>query len=210
MKTVVQIVLVIAIIALGYLCIESINKPIRFQEQHALRKDANVEKLELTRDAQVAYKSVHNKYTGSFDSLINFILNDSLPLVKKEGSLTDSMRAEGMTEIKALALGIISRDTIRISVKDSLFPENYPIDSLRFIPHVEGGATYEMGAGIVVTGSGVKVQVFEAKVHNSIYLDGLESQEIINLTDKTEKLERYPGLKVGSLEAANNNAGNWE
>ncbi|MBS2210851.1 hypothetical protein KEM09_05545 [Carboxylicivirga mesophila] len=210
MKTVIQIVLTIAIIALGYYCVESINKPIRFQEQHEIRKNANVEKLILTRDAQVAYKSVYNKYTGSFDTLINFILNDSLPLVKKEGSLTDSMREAGMTEIKALALGIISRDTIRVSVKDSLFPAEYPVDSLKYIPFVEGGKMYEMGAGVVETGSGVKVQVFEAKVHNNIYLAGLEAQEIINLNDKTEKLERYPGLKVGSLEAANNNAGNWE
>ncbi|TRX70944.1 hypothetical protein [Carboxylicivirga sp. M1479] len=210
MKTVIQIVLTIAIIALGYYCVESINKPIRFQEQEALRKQANVDRLILTRDAQVAYKSVYNKYTGSYDTLINFVLNDSLPLVKKEGSLTDSMREAGITELKALALGIISRDTIRVSVKDSLFPANYPVDSLKFIPYVEGGKTYEMGAGIVVTGSGVKVQVFEAKVHNNIYLAGLELQEIINLNDKTEKLERYPGLKVGSLEAANNNAGNWE
>ncbi|MCT4590916.1 MAG: hypothetical protein N4A71_24035 [Carboxylicivirga sp.] len=210
MKTVIQIVLTIAIIALGYFCVESIQKPIRFQEQHKLRKNANVERLIYTRDAQVAYKSVYDKYTGSYDTLINFILNDSLPLVKKEGAITDSMRAEGMTEIKALALGIISRDTIRVSVKDSLFPAGYPVDSLKFIPFVEDGKTYEMGAGIVVTGSGVKVQVFEAKVHNNIYLAGLELQEIINLNDKTEKLERYPGLKVGSLEAANNNAGNWE
>lgn len=210
MKTVIQIVLTIAIIALGYYCVESINKPIRFQKAHAIRKDANIEKLELTRDAQVAYKSVYNKYTGSFDTLINFIMNDSLPLVKKEGSLTDSMREAGMTEIEALALGIISRDTIRVSVKDSLFPENYPVDSLKYIPHLKEDKTYEMGSGIVVTGSGVKVQVFEAKVHNNVYLNGLEAQEIINLNDKTEKLERYPGLKVGSLEAANNNAGNWE
>lgn len=210
MKTVIQIVLTIAIIALGWFCVESIQKPIRFQEQHDLRKDANVERLIYTRDAQVAYKSVYNKYTGSYDTLINFIMNDSLPLVKKEGSLTDSMRAEGMTEIKALALGIISRDTIRVSVKDSLFPAGYPVDSLKFVPFVEGGKMYEMGSGVVVTGSGVKVQVFEAKVHNNIYLAGLEQQEVINLNDKTEKLERYPGLKVGSLEAANNNAGNWE
>jgi hypothetical protein len=210
MKTVIQIVLFIAIIMLGYYCVESINKPIRFQEQQAIRQAANIEKLIYTRDAQVAYKSVYNKYTGSYDTLINFILNDSLPLVKKEGSLTDSMREAGITELKALALGIISRDTIRVSVKDSLFPAGYPVDSLKFVPFVEGGKMYEMGAGVVETGSGVKVQVFEAKVHNNIYLDGLEAQEVINMNDKTEKLERYPGLKVGSLEAANNNAGNWE
>nr|WP_321452356.1 hypothetical protein [uncultured Carboxylicivirga sp.] len=210
MKTVIQIVLTVAIIALGYLCVESIQKPIRFQEAQKLRQDANVEKLMYTRDAQVAYKSVYNKYTGSFDTLINFIKNDSLPLVKKEGSLTDSMLEAGMTEVKALALGIIKRDTIRVSVKDSLFPKGYVVDSLPLIPFVDGAEKYEMGAGVVVTGSGVKVQVFEAKVHNNVYLKGLDAQEIINLNDKTQKLERYPGLKVGSLEEANNNAGNWE
>ncbi len=210
MKTVIQILLTIVIIALGYWCVESIQKPIRFQEAHAKRQDANVEKLMYTRDAQVAYKSVYNKYTGSFDTLINFIKSDSLPWVKKEGSLTDSMLEAGMTEVKALALGIIKRDTIKVSVKDSLFPAGYPIDSLPFIPYLDGKEKFQMGAGVVETGSGVKVNVFEAKVHNNIYLKGLEKQEIINLNDKTQKLERYPGLKVGSLEEANNNAGNWE
>lgn len=210
MKTVIQIILTVAIIALGYLCVESINKPIRFKEEYAKRKAANVEKLMYTRDAQVAYKSVYSKYTASYDTLINFIMNDSLPLVKKEGSLTDSMLEAGMTEVKALALGIIKRDTVRVSVKDSLFPANYHVDSLPYIPFVKGGEKFEMGAGTVETGSGVKVHVFEAKVHNNIYLNGLEAQEIINLNDKTQKLERYPGVKVGSLEEANNNAGNWE
>ncbi len=209
MKTVIQIVLTIAILALAYFCIESINKPIRFQEQQAKRQKAVVERLEQIRDVQVAYKSVFNRYTGNFDTLINFIKNDSLPLVKKEGSLTDSMLEAGITELKALAMGIIKRDTIKISVKDSLFKAKYPVDSLPYIPFVNN-EKFQMASGIVTTGSGVKVQVFEAKVHNNIYLKGLEQQEIINMSDKTQKLERYPGLKVGSLEEANNNAGNWE
>lgn len=210
MKTVIQIVLTIAIIALGYFCVESIQKPIRFKKAHKERKEAVVDKLIQIRDAQVAYKSVYGRYTGSFDTLINFIKTDSLPLVKKEGSLTDSMLEAGMTELKALAMGIIKRDTVRVSVKDSIFKAKFPIDSLPYIPFVGGGEKFQMASGIVTTGSGVKVQVFEAKVHNNIYLNGLEEQEIINLSDKTQKLERYPGLKVGSLEEANNNAGNWE
>ena len=31
-----------------------------------------------------------------------------------------------------------------------------------------------------------------------------------NLKDKRIKLEKYPGLQVGSIEEPNNNAGNWE
>ncbi len=209
MKTVIQIVLLIAIVGLAYLCYDSINSVIEFKRVYQVRTDANIEKLKDIRTAQVAFKSQYDKYTGSFDSLINFVKSDSLKLVKKEGSLTDEQVAEGMTEEKALSLGMIKRDTILVSVLDSLFGKKYPIDSLKFVPFVQN-EEYEMGAGIVQTGSGVKVQVFEAKVHNNVYLDGLEEQEIINLNDKARKLERYPGLKVGSLEETNNNAGNWE
>ncbi len=209
MKTVIQIVLLIAIVGLAYLCYDSINSVIEFNRIYKLRTDTNIEKLKDIRTAQVAYKSQYDKYTGSFDSLINFVKSDSLKLVKKEGSLTDEQIADGMTEEKALSLGMIKRDTILVSVLDSLFGKKYPIDSIKFVPFVQN-EEYEMGAGIVQTGSGVKVQVFEAKVHNNVFLDGLDEQEIINLNDKAGKLEKYPGLKVGSLEETNNNAGNWE
>ena len=209
MKTVLQIILTIAIFYLGYLCYDSIKRPIDFQNESNRRKAKVIERLEEIRNVEVAYKSVYKKYTGSFDTLLMFLKQDSLPLIKKEGRLTDSMLEAGMTESKALALGIIKRDTIRVSAKDSLFKENYAIDSLPFVPF-SGGIKFELGAGTVTTGSGVKVHVFECKTPNEIYLKGLDKQEILNINDKAIKLERYPGLKVGSLEEANNNAGNWE
>jgi len=209
MKTVLQIILTIAIFYLGYLCYDSIKRPIDFQNESNRRKAKVIERLEEIRNVEVAYKSVYKKYTGSFDTLLMFLKQDSLPLIKKEGRLTDSMLEAGMTESKALALGIIKRDTIRVSAKDSLFKENYAIDSLPFVPF-SGGAKFILGAGTVTTGSGVKVEVFECKIPNEVYLKGLDKQEIININDKAVKLERYPGLKVGSLEEANNNAGNWE
>lgn len=209
MKTVIQIVLVIAIITLGYFCVESINRPIRFIKHQKIRSNAVIKNLKDIRSAEVAYKSLHDKFTGSFDTLINFVKNDSLKLVKKEGSLSDSLVEAGWDEAQALKLGMIKRDTILVSVLDSLFGNKYPIDSLRYVPYTNK-QLFTLGAGVVETGSGVKVHVFEAKVHNSIYLKGLEAQEIINLSSLAKKLERYPGLKVGSLNETNNNAGNWE
>jgi hypothetical protein len=209
MKTGLQIILTIAIFYLGYLCYDSIKRPIDFQNEYNQRKAKVIERLEEIRNVEVAYKSVYKKYTGSFDTLLMFLKQDSLPLIKKIGRLTDSMLEAGMTESKALALGIIKRDTIRVAAKDSLFKENYAIDSLPFVPF-SGGDKFILGAGTVTTGSGVKVQVFECKIPNEVYLKGLDKQEIININDKATKLERYPGLKVGSLEEANNNAGNWE
>ena len=209
MKTGLQIILTIAIFYLGYLCYDSIKRPIDFQNEYNQRKAKVIERLEEIRNVEVAYKSVYKKYTGSFDTLLMFLKQDSLPLIKKIGRLTDSMLEAGITESKALALGIIKRDTIRVAAKDSLFKENYAIDSLPFVPF-SGGDKFILGAGTVTTGSGVKVQVFECKIPNEVYLKGLDKQEIININDKATKLERYPGLKVGSLEEANNNAGNWE
>lgn len=210
MKTAFQILLIIAIFALGYFCVESINKPVRFQKDYELRRQKVIERLVDIRSAQVAYRSINNKFTGSFDTLIAFIKSDSLPLVRMEGSLSDSLLLAGMTERMALQMGIIKRDTIRISVKDSLFSRKpWIADSIKFVPF-SGGKTFELGATTINTVSGVKVPVFEAKTHNNVYLQGLERQEVINLNDKSKKLEKYAGLKVGSLEEANNNAGNWE
>ena len=208
MKKVFQVIFLIIIVGLIYFVYESIMQPIRFQEQFDKRKAAVVERLKLIRDAQVAYKTNHADYTGSFDTLINFVKTENFKLVKMEGTLTDSMLNEGMTEKEALKRGIIKRDTITISVADSLF-KNFSPDSLRYVPftnHVE----FEMEKAALTTSSGLVVPVFEARVTNKVYLTGLDNQERINLDDEADKLGRYPGLKVGSIEEANNNAGNWE
>jgi len=209
MKTAIQIILTVAILGLGYLCVESIQKPVRFNKVHNERKEKVIERLENIRDAQRAYKSMYGKFTGSFDTLIGFVKSDSLRLVRMEGRLTDSMLEEGITERKALELGIIQRDTTLISVRDSLFGQNYIADSLRYIPFTQN-EIFEMDATTIETASGVEVPIFEAKVHNNTYLKGLDKQQIINLNDDAFSYERYPGLKVGSMEEANNSAGNWE
>jgi hypothetical protein len=209
MKTAIQIILTVAILALGYLCVESIQQPVRFKQANQERKDKVIERLQSIREAQRAYKSLNAKFTGSFDTLINFVKNDSLRLVRMEGRLTDSMLEEGMTELKALKLGIIQRDTTFVSVRDSLFGKNFIADSLRYVPFTDN-SEFEMAATTFGTSSGVDVPVFEAKIHNNIYLKGLDKQEIINLNDNAFSYERYPGLKVGSLKEANNSAGNWE
>ena len=54
------------------------------------------------------------------------------------------------------------------------------------------------------------MQVFQAQAPNNFILNGLDRQEIINLNDVANQLKRYPGLRVGSLTEATNNAGNWE
>ncbi len=209
MKTVFQLLFVVVIGYLGYLIYDSINQPIQFQEQKDKRYDAVVNRLKMIRDAQVAYKGIHEKYTGSFDTLIAFVKEGNFKITKNEGSLTDSMLNAGLTEKEALKLGIIKRDTILISVKDSICKGLNP-DSLRYVPYSPDNAEFFLGASTVTSGSGLVIPVFEASVENRVYLKGLDEQERINLDDNARQLGRFPGLKVGSLDEANNNAGNWE
>lgn len=210
MKIFVQFFLIIAVVVLAYLVYESIQEPIRFQEKLEIRQKEVVKKLIAIRSAQVAYNSINGRHTGSFDTLISFIKTAKLPLVKMEGSLSDSLIEAGVTELEALKRGIIKRDTIYISVKDSLFKSKINIDSLLYIPFSKNGARFEMAAATISTGSGVNVQIFECKVANDVYLNGLDKIGIGELNDMAVKMEKYPGLKVGSLTETNNNAGNWE
>jgi len=94
---------------------------------------------------------------------------------------------------------------------ESLFGKDYPIDSIRYIPYSEPRQEFELAKAEIATGAaGIKVKVMEAKAPFSVYLNGLDKQELVNLIELTEKLERYPGLKFGDIQQSNNNAGNWE
>jgi hypothetical protein len=210
MKTVIQTVLAIVCIVLAYLIYKSIQRPISFEKEKKARYDATIERLKDIRKAEIAYKDVYGRFTGSWDTLINFVKYDKVKVVRKIGNVTDSMLEKGITEKKALQMGLITRDTIRESVLTTIFNENYKIDQLRYIPVPDTVAEFQLGASVIATGSGIKVPVFEAKAHNNIILRGLDDQLRINLNDQRRIQQKYPGLKVGSLEEANNNAGNWE
>ena len=210
MKTALNIVFTIIIIVLVYFLVESIMKPIRFNKEKDAREAAIKERLIDIRTAQEAFKSVKGYYTGSFDTLITFLEEDSLPLVFKRGSLTDEMIAAGITtEKEAVKKGLISRDTSYIPVRDSIFDKGYPIDQLRFVPGMEK-TEFQMSAARVMTTSMVLVNVFEAYVLNDVFLGDLDRQLVVNYNDQRTKITGFPGMKVGDVKVPNNNAGNWE
>lgn len=209
MKTVINIILFLVIVVLSYFLWESIAEPIRFEKAKKVRYDATIQRLKDIRTAEIAYLAVNGKFTGDFDTLINFIKNDSIPVVKAIGSVPDTL-----TEEKALEMGIISRDTIKVSTLDSLYDPGFTPDSLRYVPFTNGDQ-FTLGATVLEIGSKVgsntlKIPVFEAKAPNRVILKGLNNQLRINLDDEMIKMDKYPGLKVGSLEQNINNAGNWE
>lgn len=200
MKRVIIVILAALAVFLCWYMVKSIMKPINFEKDKKVRYEVAIQSLKDIRTAQLAYKSVYGGFTGSFDTLINFVKQDSFRVVRQIGSMDDSA---------AVAQGLVRRDTIKLSVKDSLFRAGYPIDSLANVPFAPG-AKFELEAGKLQTGSKLVIPVFQAQVANKVLLNGLEYQYIVNLDDVAKQLNRYPGLRVGSMTEATNNAGNWE
>jgi hypothetical protein len=65
-------------------------------------------------------------------------------------------------------------------------------------------------SAVVKKVSGVDVPLFEACTPYDVLLRGMDRQLVVNLNEERKITDRYPGLKVGSIDQPNNNAGNWE
>ena len=120
---------------------------------------------------------------------------------------------ENDREVKAEGLQGFRRDTILTNMIQSLYKGQYTeetIGEIVYIPYTDNVKFEVETNNGYTTSQGIKVPIFEIRAHDNTYLHDLNHQERVNLIDKEEKLEHYPGLKVGSVEAPNNNAGNWE
>ena len=103
MKTVFNIVLGLCALALVYICYASIMGPINFEKAKKQRDAAVIARLIDIRKAQLEYRGLHNQqYTASFDTLIDFVKNQKLPFIFKQGELDDKQLEDGLTEKKAI------------------------------------------------------------------------------------------------------------
>ena len=206
-KLIIQIILAGIIIFLGYQCYNSIMVPQRFTEIKKQRYDRIIQRLKDIRTAEDAYKDVYGVYTGSFDTLINFIKYDSVKVVRSIGSLSDDDIEKGVTEAQAIKEGKIIRDTIRVGALENVFGKDYPIDDMRYVPFTKRKHEFKLGATSIFTDSGVEVPLFQAYVSNMVIFEDIRDQYNDQLLEENGERER---LKVGDLKEANNNVGNWE
>ena len=210
MKKGIQFILGLAIIGLVYVVANLIYTPISFDQQLEERNAEVIVKLKDIRAAQRAYKSKYQQFTGDFDSLINFILNDSLTMERK---LVDEDDSVAMAQLKKQ--GKKNVEQYNIAVVDTIFnPRKLTkedIQNLRYIPHTDNKVEFILEAAHVNAGN-VKIPVVECRAPYKLYLDTVEyRQNVINLIDdRVNNFNAYAGLKFGSMEGSNNEAGNWE
>ena len=211
MKRIAQIILGVVILGLVYVIYDQISTPIRFDDEVKDRNAQVIDRIKDIRTAQRSFKSKYQRFTGSFDTLISFVLNDSLELERKIVDEDDSvamamLKKSGRKNVQKFKVAVI--DTVFAPKKLS----RADVENLRYIPGTDNKAQFIMEAGIITTESKVMIPVVECRAPYKMYLDTVEfRQDIINLIDNdVHNLQRYPGIKFGSMETGNNEAGNWE
>ena len=195
-------------IILAFFVYNSITSEVEFNKQAKERIAENVQKLKDLRTLQIAYKKENDVFADNFNSLLDFLENDSTTIIKSVGETPDSLvNGKQITDAQALEMGLISRDTLYVSAKESIFDENYiksrdnkypfDINTLSIIPFTE--QKYNIDANVIEKGK-VNVQVFEISAAFKHVFNGLDAEN--------KKYDLNSLLKVGSMTEASLN-GNW-
>lgn len=211
MKKIAQILLAVVIVAFVYVIYKQISTPIRFENDLKSKSAQVIERIKDIRTAERAYKSKYQKFTADWDTLANFILNETLEMERK---LVDEDDSVGLALLKKQGKKNIEKFTV--AVIDTIFsPKKLTkeeIMNLRYIPTTNNQAEFILEAGQITTESKIVIPVVECRAPYIMFLDTVTyRQEIINkIDDDVNNFNRYPGIKFGSMDAGNNEAGNWE
>ncbi len=210
MKLVIQIVLWIVIIFLGWKLWNSVMGPVEFNKIKEARYVKVIENLKDIQAAELAHKEITGSFTGDWDSLINFIDTAKFAITqRRDTSYADvaKNKAFGISEGYFIEESLI--DTLGFTpVKDSLYGSTNRYKTMMNVP-VEGvDAKFDLKAGKIEKNEAT-YSVFEAKVSKKIVLGDLD-KDLLTQELQVQSVDGVngPDIKVGSLEDVNT-SGNW-
>ncbi len=210
MKLVIQIVLWIVIIFLGWKLYNSVMGPVKFNKVKEARYAKVIENLKDIQAAELAHKEITGNFTGDWDSLVRFIDTAKFAITqRRDTSYADvaKNKAFGINEGYFIEESLI--DTLGFTpVKDSLFGNTDSYKTMMNVP-VEGvNAKFDLKAGKIVRNDAT-YSVFEAKVSKDVVLGDL-NKDLLAQEKQVQSVDGVngPDIKVGSLEDVNT-SGNW-
>lgn len=207
LSIIINIALFVVIVFLALKVVKSIKAPIEFSKEQRARETKIVERLIDIRNAEVLYKNINSKYTDNFDTLIHFCQVAEIPIVKIVPDPTDTTFTRTIND----TIGFVK---VMDSIKAGRSAFN--INDLKFVPFSEPMQQFELEAGAIHR-NGIDIPVFEARTPYEVYLaqpsaaftDKEWNQRRDNAKAERESIDRYAGLKVGSMNEATTD-GNWE
>ena len=206
MKTILQIVLWIICVGLGYLIYRSVTGPIEFKKIKEERFSKVISSLKDIRNSQEAYRSVNGKFANDFKSLVAFVDAGQYTITQqRDSSYMEFDKVYGIDLLREVTI----IDTLGfVSVKDSLFKGDDRYKSMMNVPFAQGGETFTMKSDIVDKG-GYKAPVFEAKIKKDVILYD-QPKDLMSRENAQISVEEVngPEIRVGSLTDVSTN-GNW-
>ncbi len=208
MKLIIQIVLWVIIIFLGWQLYSAVIGPVQFNQKKIARYEKVIAKLKDIKTAQLAYQEINGGFSGDFDSLVRFLDTAQFAITeRRDSSYADvaKNKAYGITE--GYYIDVIVVDTLHFaSVKDSLFKGDDRYKSIMNVPDTD--AKFELKAG-KLDKNGILYSVFEAKIIKNIVLEVL-NKDLIKQEAQTNSVDAVNGpyIKVGSLTDIST-SGNW-
>jgi hypothetical protein len=208
MKLIIQLVLWVVIVFLGYLVFNSVYEPIKFNEVKERRYAKVIENLKDIRNAELAHRTVTGTFEGNWDNLIRFIDTAQFTLTQRRDSTVmdeEYRRTYGVDR----RIEIVVIDTLGFrSVKDSLFGNTDRYRTMMNVP-IEGvDAQFDLEAGTVIKNDN-RIPVFEAKVAKKVVLAD-QDRDLVNQAEEIIGVDEVPGpfISVGSMEEVKT-SGNW-
>ena len=191
LNKILSVVFLVISLFLGYLLYDSVDSVVEEEKRIARIEARVVEKLQMLREAQIAYQGTNGEYAGSWNDLKNFIEDGRIFIVQR--TETTELGDYGAEEVT------VTLDTLgSVNVMDSLFNERkYPdfnLETLAVVPGSEG-QQFEFFADKIER-SNRQISVFE-----------IRDPDPVNPNRRRNNNER--ALKVGSRTDAST-SGNWE
>ena len=206
MKTILQIILWIVCVGLGYLIYRSVTGPIEFQKVKEERFAKVISTLKDIRDSQVAYRTVNGRYANDFKSLIAFVDTGQYTITQqRDSSYMEYDKVYGIDMLKEITI----IDTLGfVAIKDSLFKNSDRYKTMESVPYAQGGEKFSIKADVIQKG-GYSAPVFEVKVKKDVVLYD-QPQDLLDRENAQVSVEEVNGseIKVGSLTDVSTN-GNW-
>ncbi len=154
MIKVVNVLLFLLCLVLGYFLVRGIVDPIKSKNEVASRNTAVYDQLLKIRDSQEAFRGLEDKFASNFDTLKTVIKNNSFEVVD-----------------------IQSGEIVQVPMIDSLFGGDLTaLNQLENVPN-SSGAKFDMDAGFLQSpnDSTLFVPVFEASTYTEKYMEGVNT-----------------------------------
>ncbi|MBW3467291.1 hypothetical protein [Arthrospiribacter ruber] len=191
LSKILSVVFFLGALGLGYFLFKGVDDVMQEEKRIAAIESRVIEKLQMLRDAQIAYNAANGEYADNWNDLKNFIQGGEIWLVQRKE--TTKLLEYGKEETT------VTFDTLgSVYVMDSLFNErrhpNFNLETLNVVPG-SGGQEFEYFTDKIER-SGREIPVFEIR-------------DPAPVNPKRRENNNEKALRVGS-RTDSSTSGNWE